>query len=353
MHYMKRVGIITLNGNFNFGNKLQNYALKKYIEKNFELNVETLWTEDYKKEQVAKRLLKSILRVPSLLKRKKFEEFNRYLNVKNLEYKDIYDCYVIGSDQVWNVRDKVFNYRKYFALFANKEKNISYAASLGISKMPESEKNNFKQALRNISKISVREEAGKKIIEELMPNKNVEVLIDPTMLLSKDEWDEVAIEPKNKPKKRYILNYFLGELSEKRKKAIEQVAKENDCEIINILDKNDSQYISGPSEFLWLEKNAFLVCTDSFHSSVFALIYNRPFVVFDREDKNENMGSRIDTLISKFKLKNRRYNEKNITKENLKQDYSEAYKILKNEQNKSKIFLKNAFCNLEKNDKYE
>ena len=107
-------------------------------------------------------------------------------------------------------------------------------------------------------------------------------------------------------KPKYILNYFLGNLSPKRRKEIERVAKENNCEIINILDKNDPLYVSGPSEFLYLEKNAFLICTDSFHSSVFAILYNRPFVVFDREEKGiENMGSRIDTLINKFKMNNR------------------------------------------------
>ena len=141
---------------------------------------------------------------------------------------------------------------------------------------------------------------------------------------------------------KYILNYFLGELSEERKKEIDRIAKENNCEVINILDKKSPFYQTGPSEFLWLEKNAFLICTDSFHSSVFAILYNRPFIVFDREGNGQGKNSRIETLISKFKLKNREYNGKNITQENLEHDYTEAYKILEEERKKSDKFLRKA-----------
>ena len=100
-----------------------------------------------------------------------------------------------------------------------------------------------------------------------------------------------------------------------------KIAKEKNCKVINLLDKNDPYYVSGPSEFLWLEKHADLICTDSYHSSVFAILYNRPFVVFDRDQVGaDNMGSRIDTLLSKFELKNRKFNGINIIKENLEYD---------------------------------
>ena len=109
------------------------------------------------------------------------------------------------------------------------------------------------------------------------------------------------------------------------------------------MDKNSQYYGCGPSEFLWLEANAFLVCTDSFHSSVFAFIMDVPFLVFDREQKNVvSMNSRIDTLIKTFKLKDRKYNNKEITKENLLHDYKESYNILESEREKSFNFLKKA-----------
>ena len=204
----------------------------------------------------------------------------------------------------------------------------------------------FGSAIKRFHKISLREAHGKKIIEELTGRKDIEVLIDPTMLLTTNEWDDVSKRPSELDKygnKKYILNYFLGDLSESRKKEIERISDENNCFIINLLDKNDPFYCCGPSEFLYLEKNAFLICTDSFHSSVFAILYNRPFVIFDREQNGvENMNSRIDTLINKFKLKDRKYNGKKITKDNLNHNYTEAYKILEKEREKSKKFLEKA-----------
>ena len=142
-------------------------------------------------------------------------------------------------------------------------------------------------------------------------------------------------------KKKYILNYFLGNLSEKRKKEISRIAKENNCKIINILDKNDNFYSCGPSEFLYLEKNAFLICTDSFHSTVFSILFNRPFIVFDREDSEVKMSSRLETLLNKFGLKNQWFDKK-IKNEQLDCDYSQVPQILKEERLKAKKFINEA-----------
>ena len=245
-----------------------------------------------------------------------------------------------GSDQVWNPKfDRLSDVD--LLSFATPEQRISFSASFGISELPENSKEKAKRELEKFKAISVREDRGKEIVEELTERKDVQVLVDPTMLLTSEEWDKVAKKPEQLKTDKYILNYFLGEISEKRKKEIERIAKENNCEIINILDKNSPFYQTGPSEFLYLEKNAFLICTDSFHSSVFAILYNRPFVVFDREDSNVKMNSRLDTLLKKFKLENRWYKDK-ITEEQLKVDYKESYIILKEERKKAKEFLENA-----------
>ena len=175
--------------------------------------------------------------------------------------------------------------------------------------------------------------------------ESIEVLVDPTMLLDSKEWEKVSKKPKQIDKlknKKYILNYFLGELTSDNKKIIEKFAKKNDCEIINILDKNDPFYKTGPSEFLYLEENAFLICTDSFHSSVFSILFNRPFLIFERKDKFLSMNSRLDTLLSKFDLENRKFSKKEITNKDLKYDYTKAYKTLEKERKKSKDFLKKA-----------
>lgn len=228
--------------------------------------------------------------------------------------------------------------------FAKDNQKISFSASFGINKLPNNLVEYAKKELLKFKAISVREDAGKKIVEDLTGRKDVQVLVDPTMLLTAEEWDKVSKKPEQLKTDKYILNYFLGELSESRKKEIYRIAKENNCEVINILDKNSPFYQTGPSEFLYLEKNAFLICTDSFHSSVFAILYNRPFVVFNREQKNvASMNSRLETLINKFNLKNREFKGK-MTEENLNHDYTEAYKILKKEREKSKMFLEKALA---------
>ena len=352
---MKKVGIITINDYNNYGNRLQNYAVQEILKKN---NVEPITlinkpgtnTKDKYILRWAKSALAFLLRkntYSKIVERKVcFEKFNKYINFsvsKVTPYSKLkdYDYFITGSDQVWNPN---FGRLRDVDLleFAEPYKRISFSASFGISNLPKQYNEKLKNALKNYKAISVREDAGKKIIEDVVGRKDVEVLVDPTMLLTADEWDKVSKKPEQLKTDRYILNYFLGELSEKRNKEIDRIAKENNCEVINILDVNSPFYKTGPSEFLYLEKNAFLVCTDSFHSCVFATLFNKPFIIFNREDSHVSMNSRIETLIKKLQLKNREYNGKEITRENLNHDYTEAYRILDEERKKTIKFLRQA-----------
>ena len=348
---MRRVGIITINDNNNYGNRLQNYAVQEVL-KNLEVVPITIKNEPATntKDKYLLRKLKSFLNKGTYSKivdrRNYFEDFNRNItfSIKKItpysKLKD-YDYFITGSDQVWN--PNCGRLRDVDLLeFAEPYKRICFSASFGISNLPKQYNEKLKNALKNYKAISVREDAGKKIIEDVVGRKDVEVLVDPTMLLTADEWDKVSKKPEQLKTDRYILNYFLGELSEKRNKEIDKIAKENNCEVINILDVNSPFYKTGPSEFLYLEKNAFLVCTDSFHSCVFATLFNKPFIIFNREDSHVSMNSRIETLIKKLQLKNREYNGKEITRENLNHDYTEAYRILDEERKKTIKFLRQA-----------
>lgn len=352
----KKILIITLYGNFNFGNKLQNYALQDKL-KSLNFEVDTLvykHTIPLKLRNIKSIIIEKINKLRSTptetLKEKEFIKFNEeYLNFKkeiNTYYKvdentkNDYDYYVYGSDQIWNPY-----YLGYTPLFmgelTDKNKNITYAASFGISELSNDFKERYKEGLKNFKYISVREKEGKKIVDELVEKKEAKVLVDPTLLLEKQKWEKIMKKPAYLKNKKYILECFLGELSDERQEAINKTAKEYKCEIINLFDKNTEIYNIGPSEFLYLEKNAFLICTDSFHSCVFSLLFDVPFVVFEREaEKNANMYSRIENLLNTFKLKNRKYNGKNITKDNLNHDYQEAYKILEKERKKSDEFLR-------------
>lgn len=354
---MKKIGILTINDNDNYGNRLQNYAVQSFLINN-NCKVETIinTTRRYKNTSEFKTIIKNIkykIKCELNPRKKYFRLFNKNIifSSKKINYKKIpvnlnnkYDYFITGSDQVWNPNLKRFS-EIDFLKFADKKKRISFSASIGVSELTDVQKKIIKKNIADFKNISVREQSAKEIIEKLTGRNDVEVLIDPTMLLTSEEWDRVSKKPQQLnefKQEKYILNYFLGKLSESRKQIIEKIAKENNCAVINILDKNDPFNKTGPSEFLYLEKNAFLICTDSFHSCVFSILYNRPFIVFNRDENVVSMNTRIDTLLSKFKLEDRRFNGKNITKENLNHDYTEAYKILEKERKKSEEFLKKA-----------
>jgi len=350
---MKKIGIVTIIDNDNYGNRLQNYAVQEIIkrEKCYPVTIKNHFALNSKGNliiSILKYIVLSILkRVKSNKSRyKKFKEFNKNIKFSlriatpYSKIKRKYDYFIAGSDQIWKP-----NYGRMkdmdLLTFANYNQKISFAASFGVSNLSQEDKIFLKEKLKDFKNISVREEDGKKIIEELVKNKDVEVLIDPTMMLTAKEWDSVSKKPQQLKNERYILNYFLGNITEEYKQEIERVAKENNCSIINILDKNDPFYSTGPSEFLYLEKNAFLVCTDSFHSCIFSIIFDTPFINFERVDNRVCMNSRLKTLLKKFELEDRKFKGK-IDEKLLKHDYKRAYEILKIEKKKSSNFIRKA-----------
>ena len=349
----KKVSVFSLYSNFNFGNKLQVYAIQ-YICTNLGLYVKIIRNSNSKKKKpknlinIIKKIFRFVFPNPNYLNNN-FKKFEKKLKVtrkyycpfqKNINLLKKYNYFIVGSDQVWNPNFGLVGNFKYLDFVINKTK-IAFAASFGVENVPNETHAEYTKGLKKFNYISVREERGKEIVEELTGRKDIEVLVDPTMLLTAEEWDKVSKRPRMLKSNKYILTYFLGALSDERKKIINKITKENNCDVINLLDKNDPFFECGPSEFLFLEKNAFLICTDSFHSSVFAILYNTPFLVYDREDNNVSMNSRIDTLLSKFKLEERKYKGK-ITKNDLKCNYIEAFKILERERKKAFEFLEKA-----------
>lgn len=342
-----KIANITLYGNYNFGNKLQNYAIQKVV-RDLNLDIVTIiddrkYLEKRLKQHVKKYIKRYSVSAERYLNFIKFNKNIKYYNVNMKKLKNLkkvnkkFDCFLIGSDQVWN-----YNFNDNLSImlgeFIDKNKKTSFSASFGVDYITDNLKIYYKNNLNDFKNISVRESAGKNIVEELTGRKDIEILVDPTMLLTKQEWQQVSRRPKNFSKRKYILNYFLGELSLERKNAIYTLANKNDWDVINILDPKDSFYTSGPSEFIYLEENAQLICTDSFHSCVFAILMETPFVVFNREDKKQNMNSRLDNLLSIFKLEDRKYNG-NLDSSYLKINYSQAYDILEEEKIKAIDFL--------------
>lgn len=321
-----KVGIVTITEGENYGNRLQNYATQSVLTK-LGCKSETLFNNYGYKKNGVKEMVKGIMylvarklnikdnyKINNIERVKKFKKFNDKLIKKSKfkldigyvseEVKDNYDFFITGSDQVWNPEFPI-NSNVEFLTFAKQGQKIAYSASFGISKLPDSCRTNYKKWINDMDYLSVREEAGAEIIKELT-GREAEVLVDPTVMLSKDEWLSIAEKPKCYKGNKYILTYFLGEMSEEVKIKINKLAKENDYEIINLLDKmNREIYSVDPSEFIWLINNAELMCTDSFHGVVFSLIMKSPFVILDRIDNCGSMNSRIDTLLKLFNMEER------------------------------------------------
>ncbi len=356
---MKKVAIVTIYDNNNYGNRLQNYATQEVIKK-LDMDVTTLKNsyllnkECGNKQYIVQYIKFCIRNVQSYMqnfsRRLKFDKFNKNIklskkyvtkyNINKLNNK--FDYFICGSDQVWNPE---FRRMTNFELleFADSQKRIAFSASFGSSRIDEKYLKKAKKELEKFKCISVRENAGKEIVNKLTGRENIEVLVDPTMLLKKEEWGKIERKPKELANgEKYILNYFLGEIPEEKKKAIEDFAKEKNYKIINILDKKSQFYKTGPSEFLFLVHNAQFVFTDSFHACVFSILYNKPFYVMERVAKGmKSMNSRIDTLLNKMGLQDRVF-KTDIKEENSEDIYRNVNEKLNAEREKALKFMRNA-----------
>ncbi len=309
---MKKVGIVTLDSAFNYGNRLQNYALQQALQA---IGYEAVTIVSDSRVKRAKRWAKKLLgRLPlgqrfrywRMLagKEKVFTPFSAaYIATSKNKNPNEYHAVISGSDQVWNPRFAGKDF--YFLTFVPKEKRFAYAASFGVSEIPAEHRSRFSKNLRGFNRISVREEDGKRMVEELAGRNDVIVVPDPTMLLTRSDWDAFTgnAKPKNAPAGKYIVVYALHDFAADNRARIKAYARENGYEIYQIMgDRYNSKYnIPDPREFVWLIAHAEAVFTDSFHCCVFSIIYRRPFIVFERTD-GQKMSSRIETLTKKFGL---------------------------------------------------
>lgn len=359
-----KVGIVTINNFTNYGNRLQNFALTKLLEKEGiqVINGISVFTKDdwiNRTENTIKRFLKRLVPYSRVedkiyhepkspegllaLRKKRFLAFSyRYTTIeKNIicsshkqayaKLKDNGVNYVIaGSDQVWNPYYEAKEYE--FLTFAPKEKRLSFAASIGADSIPEGEKWYFKKNLSNLKYISVREERAAEIVKELT-GRTADVTLDPTLLLDKTDWECIAKKPEFYIEDKYICTYFLGEVPE----AVKAFTKEKGLSIYALNSLNSPElYTLDPAEFLYMIQNASYVLTDSFHAVAFSIKFNKEFYVFDRkQDGVSSMFSRIETITKRFGLENRIQNRDRIVEQEPVSNWNEIEKELIAEKNKS------------------
>lgn len=348
-----KIGIITISQGTNYGNRLQMYAVQQVLHK---MGHESYLIENkthahgiiYQVKHRLKILLGYKNARYEFYRHKQFKKFDtRFIKIAKLSFNEKYknsniashfDVFLCGSDQVWNPYSPLVNGGS-FAAFPNVKRRISYSASFGVENIPEEMKDYYAKWIRGIDDISVRENSGKEIVFDLA-QKEAHVLVDPTMMLNAEEWANIEESPASVPKKKYLFKYFLGELSEEVKQHINDLQSKYDLELVDILpNKGEVNYRLNPSHFIFLLHHAEIIVTDSFHASVFALLFNRPLHVFDRVDKKINMSTRLDTLFGLFNSIDVRNNFNLVYSRDV--DYK-ANDILQCERNKAYTFLKNA-----------
>ncbi|WP_302759632.1 polysaccharide pyruvyl transferase family protein [Amedibacillus dolichus] len=285
-----------------------------------------------------------------LKKRKEsFEDFNNnYLNFSEKVYpmnaynelnNEKYEIYSVGSDQVWNTYFDEFSEVFLLNCLDETKIRISYAASLGCESINPIYKDKFKNELKKFKAISVRENEGKKLIESL-ENVSVEIVLDPTLLLGRNEWDALINEHKFSSKEDYILTYFLGEMESDMKRCIKKYAKEKKMKIIDLNKVSTNYYSVGPIEFVSLIKNAKMVFTDSFHACCFSIIYGKQFWVVTRNSVKKSMNTRINTLLENLNLESQWWDKETNLEEG--PNFENAYKKLEELKKQSFTFLKKA-----------
>ncbi len=330
-----KIGILThFHKSTNYGGVLQAYALCRYLNEQGHSALQILYTARVKKLDPSMRTVKTLYGTFfKRIKRKWYGNKNRAIkkrmeqlffafreqvpHTKNEYTKDDisdvrgeFDAVIAGSDQIWNPDWYDSSYMLDF-VDASVPK-ISYAASMGVSFLTENQKNTYKKHLLDFKKISVREMEGANALADVL-EREIEVCVDPTLLLSAEEWDKIA--EKNKIQEKYIFLYMLGNDSKVNKLA-QKFAALKGLKLICIPDlmgeyraadrKIKAQLLldAAPGDFISLIKHAEYVFTDSFHACVFSLLYQKEFFAFERRAAQKT-NSRICNLIEIFECKER------------------------------------------------
>lgn len=261
---------------------------------------------------------------------------------------------LVGSDQLWRPANIAGNF--YTLNFVPENINkIAYATSFGLKEIRPNQKSIATEFLSRINHLSVREKSGAQIVRKLT-NREIPIVCDPTMLLTKEEWNSF-VSPEPIVKEKYVLCYFLGDNKEHRQFA-RKLADKIGCKIVGVLhiagylaiDKSFGDIVPeniGPFEFLNLIKNAEFVCTDSFHGCVFATVFNRKLCAFRRFAKDSKMSTndRITTLLSMLGMESSLIygTEEAEVVLQVKTDYCEVEQKLTKKRMESLDYLKNAF----------
>ncbi len=388
MGNIKKIGM-AINYNYpDYGGMLQAYAsFRKIKELGYEpeaINIEML-SGSIKKRKLkyfAKNIFDlSIVREKSQIVKKKLKikldkNFGMNMRIRNLafesfchkhfvvskEYKSwselseacyFYDAIVVGSDQLWlpsNIEGDYYT----LSFVPDNVKKIAYATSFGVERIPKQQYKKTKKFLNRFDYLSAREKSGVDIIKEFT-GRNVQQVCDPALLLSANEWGIVSGDKKIIDG-NYIFCYFMGD-NPSHREFVKQLRKKTGYKVVSLLhldqfiagDENyadETPYDISPADFVNLIKNAEYVCTDSFHGTVFSMIFKREFFTFKRFTQNATLSTnnRIDSLLGYMGMENCIIEDGYIMDEMLERrtDFETVHKKLDTFRSNSIMYLVNA-----------
>ena len=375
---MKKIGIITILKVNNYGAELQAYATQKVLQlMGYEAEIidylfyknphhkRTKMSAPTAKMSLKKHLQEFLFpilanwkarhyRKAQEMRNAKFEQFHKdntklsvcYDTLDKLKAAKLdYDVLISGSDQVWNpgIYSCLDPYLLRFG--TEKMKRVAYASSFGVSSLPKDVKEYYKEALQNYSAISVREDKAIDIVKSVS-GCDAQLVLDPTLLLNKEQWMTVAKPVENLPDEPFVLIYELSNIpyikqvakyiSGQTSKPIVRICKnaspeDHEPEIINIID-------AGPAEFLYLFDKAGYVVTNSFHGTAFSINFNKQFYTIIPKGKSNN--SRQRSLLKLMDCENRMLIEGSAMPEIKMLDAKKVAAILHREREKSMNYLK-------------
>lgn len=366
-----KIDIITRHAIANYGSLLQAYATEKIFDK---LNIENEIIDYVRVEENSKNLVKTymknfkkwnrnfitrviykIIQKPNLdIMNNKFAEYRKkYLKLTPKQYKNKNelmedlpqaDIYCTGSDQVWGqIANDEYDENYFLEFVPNDKRCIAYSASFGKNELSENLKIRLPELMEKYSDIMVRELSAIKILNASGID-NVKLVLDPTLLLSKEEWEK-NLDIKNNEKEQYILTYQLHHNKE-FDKYLKKLAKKTNLKVVRISSSiyykfkyGKFIYLPNLEQFLTYFKNAKYVVTDSFHGTVFSIIFNKQ-VIGVLPGKT---GTRIESILKLFGMEDRivnDYNDMSIINKEI--DYKKVNDILDKERKKSIEYLRKA-----------
>ena len=367
---MKKVVIVTILDNVNFGTFLQVLALGKILEaKGF--NVEVVkyirptrtpknLSKNFWSKNIVKNLYHFFLNIPLiLLLRRKDHMFikkhlpvsKKYTSFDALKHNPpMADIYLTGSDQVWNSYYNGGIDRSFYLDFApSGNDKVAYGASIGMSDFPENEKKTTRELLEQYKSISVREQQAKQILENL-GLQNIEVVLDPTLLLTKTDWEKLIDISVFKKKEPYLLVYSVEKaedelvkdialkVAQNKKMPIYCISSEGKLHGLRLGKKRFTR--ATPPHFISLFAQADFTVVSSFHGTAFSINMNKNFITISPSKFN----SRIDNLLNICGLQERKISDIKSFSDKLLDDidYSVVNHILTNERDKSMDFINKA-----------